>query len=113
MDSRAILNWPDESPLSNVVEQIKVCTAGRLSPGFQFPLGVPIAVDPVGLERAGRSLRSPVASPPRDPELTLGEKLRAVLEPLGLACDVKDASLVITARDLVPERINQSAQDEE
>jgi hypothetical protein len=112
IDQMAILNWPDESPLGEVVEQIKMCTTGR-RPRVNFPAGIPIAVDPVGLERAGRSLRSPVPSPPSDPGLTLGEKLRTVLEPLGLACDVKDASLVITARDMVPEPVEQCAQHEE
>jgi hypothetical protein len=97
---RASLKWPDGSPLAEVVEQIKLSTA--VSKGWpSFPLGVPIEVDPIGLERAGRSLNSPVASPPADARLTLAEKLQAVLEPLGLACDVRNASLVITARDLV------------
>jgi hypothetical protein len=105
LDGRAkLLSWPDGSPLGEVVEQIKACTAGR-SPRFQFPRGIPITADPIGLERAGQSLNSPVHSPPVDPDLTLGEKLRAVLEPLGLACDVQDASLVITAWDMVSQPI--------
>jgi hypothetical protein len=104
LDWRAVLNWPDQSPLSEVVEQVRIGTTGRGSP-IDFPRGVPITVDLLGLERAGCSLSSPVHSPPGDPDLTLGEKLRAVLEPLGLACDVRDASLVITARDMVVQPI--------
>ena len=98
------LYWPDQSPLAEVVEQIRVTTTGRGAP-VDFPLGLPVAVDPIGLERAGQSLSSPVHSPPSDPDLTLGEKLQTVLEPLGLACDVQDASLVITARDMVSQPI--------
>jgi hypothetical protein len=110
--SAKLLNWPDQSPLAEVVEQIKVATSG---PGWtrDFPLGIPVAVDPIGLEHAGQSLSSPVHSPPGDPDLTLGEKLRIVLEPLGLACDVKDATLVITARELVSQPIKFRARVED
>jgi hypothetical protein len=97
---KASLQWADDSPLQEVIEQIKVNTvATRGWPNF--PLGVPVEVDPIGLERAGRSLSSPVPSPPADVNMTLGEKLQLVLEPLGLACEARDAALVITARDLV------------
>jgi hypothetical protein len=109
---RTFLHWPDDSPLEEVIEQIKLSTAApRGWPNF--PLGVPVEVDPIGLERAGRSLSSPVPSPPAGVNLTLAEKLRAVLEPLGLACEARDASLVITARDLVtPPAIARVPEDE-
>jgi hypothetical protein len=111
---KALLQWADDCPLGEVVEQIKQTTAAPSKRGWPvFPLGVPIKVDPIGLERAGRSLQSPVPSPPADVQLTLGEKLQAVLEPLGLACDVRDASLVITARDLVISPIKLSDQEDE
>jgi hypothetical protein len=100
LHGKALLKWAEDCPLEEVIEQVKWSTPAR--PGWSvFPIGVPIEVDPIGLERAGRSLKSPVPAPPADVDLTLAEKLRAVLEPLGLACDVRDASLVITARDLV------------
>jgi hypothetical protein len=61
--SRALLQWPDDSPLEKVVEQIRLTTA--VSKGWpRFPAGIPIEVDPIGLERAGRSLSSPVPGPP-------------------------------------------------
>jgi hypothetical protein len=110
--SRALLNWADGCPLADVIDRIQRTTAA--AKGWPvFPLGVPITVDPIGLERAGRSLRSPVSSPPADVNLTLGEKLQAVLEPLGLACDVRDASLVITARDMVSPPVEPSYPKEE
>jgi hypothetical protein len=57
------LNWPDQTPLGEVLEKIKIDTRS----GFpRFPLGVPIVIDPVGLKVAGRSLNSPVQQPPAD-----------------------------------------------
>jgi hypothetical protein len=108
---RALLRWADDCPLEDVVEQIRLATS--FWRWRAFPLGVPIRVDPIGLERAGQSLRSPVAGPPANLELTLGETLQAVLEPLGLAVDVRDASLVITARDMVMHPVRLRYPDEQ
>ena len=101
-NSAPILDWPDQTPLGEVVEQIQFCTR-RGWP--MFPLGVPIVVDPAGLQATGKSLTSPVQRPPADQELSLARKLRAVLEPLGLACNVKDAAIIITARAMVGEPV--------
>jgi hypothetical protein len=95
------LDWPDGTPLTGVIEQIKLCTQSGWP---RFPLGVPIAVDPVGLQQAGQSLSSPLRRPPADTNLSLGRKLRTVLQPLGLACQVKDASIVITSDRMVNDR---------
>jgi hypothetical protein len=94
------LDWPDGTPLTGVIEQIKLCTQSGWP---RFPLGVPIAVDPVGLQQAGQSLSSPIRRPPADKNLSLGRKIRTVLEPLGLTCQVKDASVVITSERMVDE----------
>lgn len=96
------LDWPDETSLGDVIQHINldIQTSWPI-----FPLGVPVAVDPAGMEAAGRTLRSPVRRPPLDPELSLGQKLEAVLKPLGLACQVKDATIVITAERMVDEGI--------
>jgi hypothetical protein len=65
------LNWPDQTPLGEVLEKIKLDTRS----GFpRFPLGVPIVIDPVGLEMAGRSLNSPVQQPPADQHFLPGKK---------------------------------------
>ena len=71
-------------------------------------------VDPDGLREAGRSLTTPMAAPPEDPNgkpLSLGQNLRMVLEPLGLAAEVRDGAIVITARSRVDERPT-SAEEE-
>ena len=80
-----------------------------------FPQGLPVLVDPDGLREAGQTLESPVKVPPKDPvtgnPLSIGRQLRIVLEPLGLAVDVKDGAIVITSRGRVEEPA--AAEDEE
>jgi hypothetical protein len=108
--SAANVNWPDQTPLGEVLEKIKLATRT----GFpRFPLGVPIVIDPVGLEVAGRSLDSPVQQPPADQDFSLGRKLQTVLKPLGLACEVKNATIVITSEGMVEERYEYPLDDEE
>ena len=108
---QALVTWANDTPLEQVIEQVKLATASPI--GWPaFPLGVPIEVDPVGLERAGKSLRSPVPSPPAGVDLTLCEKLEAALRPLGLACEVRNASLVITSSDLADRFSLEDPEDE-
>jgi len=103
------LDWPNDTPLGEVIEEIKLSTER----GFPaFPLGVPVAIDSAGLEEVGRSLGSPVKRPPADQDLCLGKKLRTVLKPLGLACHVKDATIVITSERMVVEPFEDQNDDE-
>ena len=104
------LDWPDQASLGEVIEQIKLSTQREYP---RFPLGVPVTIDPVGLEEAGRSLSSPVHRPPTDQELSLGRTLQTVLEPLGLAFQVKDATVVITSKRMVDEPFEDKSDDEE
>jgi hypothetical protein len=94
------LDWPDETPLAEVIEQIKLNTQ---SGAPQFSLVVPVVIDPVGLEQAGMALSSRVQRPPPGPDLSLGKKLLTVLKPLGLAYQVKDATIVITSDRMIDE----------
>jgi hypothetical protein len=103
------MDWPEGTPLREAIEQIKDGTPASRG----FPRGLPIVVDPDGLREAGKSLSSPMAASPDDPgakPLSLRRKLRMILEPLGLAAEVKDGAIVITARSRVDEA---SAADEE
>jgi hypothetical protein len=102
------MDWPEGTPLSEVIEQIKSAT----SRPREFPNGIPIYVDLDGLRQAGRSLDSPVRQPPADDRLSLGKKLQIILEPLGLACQVKDASVVITSQGMVDESVINPNEDE-
>lgn len=112
MDGSVPMDWPSGTPLGEAIEQIKGGTATT----WRFPRGLPIVVDPDGLREAGQSLNASVAAapPPDDPDgkpLSLGEKLRMVLEPLGLAAEVRDGAIVITARSRVDE-LSTSAEEE-
>ncbi len=110
MDRSVPMDWPKGTPLGEAIEQIK----GGTSTSWRFPRGLPIVVDPDGLREAGQSLSSPLAAPPKDPNgkpLSLGQTLRAVLEPLGLAAEVRDGAIVITARSRVDE-LPTSAEEE-
>ena len=49
----------------------------------KLPTGIPIYVDPIGLQEAEVSLNSPVKRPPSADTLAFGEHLRRVLESIG------------------------------
>jgi len=99
------LKWPDQATLNEVIKQVGFITN---RPGFagRRRLSLPIYVDPIGLQEAGQSLTSRVIGPPPKNSLTIQEHLRRVLEPLGLAYQVKDGSLMVTSRQAV-ERSHQ------
>jgi hypothetical protein len=94
------LNYPDGAPLDQVLKEIKLRTTG---PSSKLPTGIPIYVDPLGLQEAERSLVSPVKRPSTSEKLSLAEHLRRVLNPLGLGYVVKDGFLMITAKESVDE----------
>lgn len=90
LDRPITLTFPDETPLEDVLKFIKEATSA--GPGDP---GVPIYVDPIGLEESGKTLRSPVTLDLRNiPARTM---LRLVLKQLGLAYQVKDGLVTITS----------------
>jgi hypothetical protein len=86
------VNWPDGTTLAEAIEGIRHSAT-------PLPKGVPVLVDPIGLRKAGKSLNSQVKAIPPTSGPLLQDKLRLVLEPLGLTFKVKNASIVITARE--------------
>jgi hypothetical protein len=98
LDLAIPLTYADRAPLDDVLKEIKsrTTTHPRL---VKIPGGIPIYVDPVGLQEAERSLMTPVRRPPRAEALDLGEHLRQVLKPLGLGYTVKDGFLMITSSE--------------
>ena len=58
--------------------------------------GIPIYVDPLGLQEAEVSLNSRVKRPPSADTPTLGEHLARILDSLGLVYLVKDGFLMVT-----------------
>jgi hypothetical protein len=110
MDHYPGLDWPEGTSLGEVVGRIG---AGNWTRQY-FPRGIPLIIDPDGLREAGQTLDSPVMAPPKDPTtgrpLSLRQQLRIVLEPPGLAAEIKDGAIVITSRGRVDE---PAAGDEE
>jgi hypothetical protein len=85
------MRFHDETPLDEVLKYIKKETA---TPDYA---GLPIYVDPIGLQEAERSLNSTVQI---DLEgVPLRETLRLGLKQLGLTYEVKDGRLRITSED--------------
>src|SRR5262249_5573038 len=91
------LAYGDQGDLDEVLKEVRRRTTG--DPNLpKLPTGIPIYVDPIGLQEAERSLGSTVRRPESSDTLTLGEHLRRILEPLGLGYEVKDGFLMITAK---------------
>jgi hypothetical protein len=98
--------YPDTARLDEVLKLIRKRTTGRP----KLPTGIPIYVDPIGLQEAGTSLGSPVKKPLSLERPTLGEHLRRILEPLGLAYEVKDGYLMITSKESLDEPLSGEAE---
>jgi hypothetical protein len=96
--------YPDDAPLDEVLKEIKKQTTKHPKLA-KIPTGLPIYVDPIGLQEVEHSLSSTVKRPPAADALPLGEHLRLVLEPLGLRYVVKDGFLMITSKAAICEPI--------
>ena len=84
------MSFANETPLENVIRYIKSATQ---SP--ELPTGIPIYVDPVGLNDAEKTMASPITL---DLErVALHETLRVVLKQVGLMYSVGNGLLTITS----------------
>jgi hypothetical protein len=102
------LPYTDDAPLDQVLRELKRQTANN--PKLpKIPTGIPIYVDPIGLQEAERSLNSTVKRPPAADALPLGEHLRLVLDQLGLDYMVKDGFMMITSKESVDEPLGENA----
>jgi hypothetical protein len=97
LDQPLVLTYPDGASLEDVLKELIRITTGKP----KLPSGIPIYVDPVGLQEAERTMESPVRKPESAAQLTLGEHLRRILEPLGLAYVIKDGFLMVTSTESV------------
>jgi RNA polymerase sigma factor (sigma-70 family) len=89
------MSFANETPLDDVLKYIKQATT---TPTFA---GIPIYVDPQGLQDTERSLNSTIQI---DLEgVPLRRTLQLILTQLGLAYFVEDGMLVITSEDLAEE----------
>ncbi len=91
LDEPISMSFANETPLDDVLKYIKQATT---TPTFS---GIPIYVDPLGLQEAERSLNSTVTM---DLEgVPLKTTLKLMLKQLGLAYTVKDGFLMVTSED--------------
>jgi Domain of unknown function (DUF4139)/N-terminal domain of unknown function (DUF4140) len=86
------MSFPQETPLEDVLKYIKSNTQGRA-----FPDGIPIYVDPIGLQTAEKTLSSPVTLDLS--HVPLRTTLKLLLQQLDLTYQIKDGLLKITAMD--------------
>jgi len=92
LDDLVAMKFADEAPLGDVLKHIKEATKSS-----EMPNGIPIYVDPIGLQEAEKSLTSTITI---DLEgVPLRVTLRLLLKQLGLAYMVKDGMLYITSED--------------
>jgi RNA polymerase sigma factor (sigma-70 family) len=105
LEEPVVMSFPNETPLEDMLKYIKQATQGAGGSGL------PIYVDPVGLQEAEKTIQSPVSI---DLEgVPLRRTLQLALSQLGLAYFVDDGILVITSESseqarLRPTRIEPS-----
>ena len=83
------MSFPNETPLEDVLKYIKSATQGPAD------TGLPIYVDPIGLNEAEKTMTSPVTLDLEGVPLRI--TLRLLLKQLGLTYDVKEGLLTITS----------------
>jgi hypothetical protein len=103
LDRQVALTYAELAPLEQALKDIKRCTTGWP----KLPAGIPIYVDPIGLQETRRSMTSTVRRPPLEKGLTLREHLAYILKPLGLGFSVKDGFLMITSEDAVDDLLDE------
>ena len=91
LDEPISMSFGNETPLEDVLKYIKSATQGPNDNG------IPIYVDPVGLQEAEKTMTSPITL---DLEgVPLKTTLRLMLKQLGLTYTVKDGLMTITSED--------------
>jgi hypothetical protein len=97
------MSFVNETPLEDVIKYVKQATT---SP--KFPAGIPIYVDPVGLQEAEKSMTSTVAIDLQ--QVPLRASLRLLLKQLGLTYRVTDGLVKIVSIESESDR--ESGDDE-
>jgi hypothetical protein len=82
----------DKAPLEDVLKAVRSATKAQ-----DLPNGIPIYVDPVGLQETEKTMLSPVTIV--NGVVPLEEALRTALQPLGLVYTVKDGLLTVTSAE--------------
>jgi hypothetical protein len=95
LDRPLALAYVDGATLEVVLKEAKLRSTGRP----KLKSGLPIYVDPIGLQEAEKSMTSTVRRPLSADTLPLGDHLRSALDSLGLGYVVKDGFLMITSKE--------------
>jgi hypothetical protein len=90
LDEPVVMSFPNETPLDNVLKYIQSSTK---SP--EMPKGIPVYVDPIGLQESEKSLTSSVRIDLDG--VPLRRTLQLVLKQLGLSYHVEDGMIFITS----------------
>jgi RNA polymerase sigma factor (sigma-70 family) len=103
LEEPVAMSFANETPLEDILKYIKQATTG---PNFA---GIPIYVDPIGLQEAERTLNSTVQI---DLEgVPLRRTLQLALKQLGLAYFVDDGVLCITSQDAEQAKFGPSVSE--
>jgi RNA polymerase sigma factor (sigma-70 family) len=92
LNESLVLSFPEGAPLQDVLKYIKSNTQNE---AIELPSGIPIYVDPIGLEETGNTLNSQIKIIVW--HVPLKESLRLALDQLGLIYTVDDGLLTITS----------------
>jgi hypothetical protein len=99
------MTFPNETPLEDVIKYVREATKGAT-----LPDGIPIYVDPLGLQEADKTTTSPVAINVKDVPLRIS--LRLMLRQIGLGYMVKDGLLQITSLESIDTAEHEGEEQE-
>ena len=97
------MSFAHDTPLEDVLKYIKQATTG--SQGNPSSPGIPIYVDPKGLQEADKQLSSPVVMELEG--VPLKTSLRLILKQLDLAYCVRDGVLIISSVQGISEELQE------
>ena len=89
LDKSVSMPFSNETPLEEVIKYIKTATANDI-----MPQGIPIYIDPVGLQEAEKTMQSPITL--NLDGVTLKRSLKLLLKQLDLTYTVKEGLMTIT-----------------
>jgi RNA polymerase sigma factor (sigma-70 family) len=96
LDDSIAVNFPNETTLDEFLKHIKEATKST-----EMPRGIPIYVDPIGLQEAEKSINSTITIDLDG--VPLKRTLQLVLKQIGLGYFVEDGMIYITSEDSLHE----------
>ncbi|HEU5117255.1 MAG TPA: hypothetical protein VFT74_11370, partial [Isosphaeraceae bacterium] len=89
LDQPISMPFANETPLEDVIKYVKSATVSQ-----ELPEGIPIYVDPAGIQEADKTMQSPITLNLEG--VSLKDSLKLLLKQLDLAYTVKDGLMTIT-----------------